>query len=104
MTKKEATLKMTFAPQACAPFSLKQYLCTCSAVKSLAAIYSDLLEEEVSTWRTLQLVHAQMAFFSLILFGGASVVGTLLLLCWVCFALHKTINYSTQLIKRRKYV
>ena len=86
MTKKEATLKMTFAPQISAQFSLKQYLCECAAVKYLADIYSNLLKEKVSPWRTLHFVHAQMAIFSLILFGGASVLGTLLLLVWTLFA------------------
>jgi hypothetical protein len=77
---------MTFAPEICTSFSLKQYLCTCTAVTTLAGIYSDLLEEKVSPWRTLHFVHAQMAIFSLILFGGASVLGTLLLLVWTLFA------------------
>jgi len=87
MAKKEVTLKMTFAQTANTSFSLKQYLCKCAPVKGLAGIYSELLEERVSPERTLHYVHAQVAIFALILFGGASISATLLLTTWSIYAI-----------------
>ena len=85
MTKKELTLG-TAQLNENKSFSLLTRLETTSLVVRLAQIYSGLLEEKVSTRRTLKLVHAQLAMGALLLVGGLSTVVAILLSIWTVLA------------------
>ena len=86
MTKKELILNA--APlQESKSFSLLDRIESSRLVKSLAKIYSALLEERISAHRTLKLVHAQLAMGALLLLGGISVMAAVLLCAWAVLAI-----------------
>ena len=44
--------------------------------------FSRMLEEQITPQQTLRLIHAQLAFAALVLFGGASPAASVLLFAW----------------------
>ena len=85
MTKKELTLNVAQLQDA-KSFRFLERLESTRLVKSLAKVYSRLLEERVSTRRTLKLVHAQFAMGALLLLGSASLIMAVLLCVWTLLA------------------
>lgn len=69
--------------------SIYQSVCESKFVKGLLEICSLLLEEEVSLGKVLSLLHVHLSFLALVLFGGISVVGCLLLMGWFLLAAYQ---------------
>ena len=53
-----------------------------AGLESVADLFSRILGERVNVRQSLHLIHAQLAFSALILFGGISAVVAVLLMCW----------------------
>ena len=53
-----------------------------TVLESMADLFSRILGEHVNVRQSLHLIHAQLAFSALILFGGISPLVAVLLMCW----------------------
>ena len=68
-------------------YTLVQRLYNSRPAKRLATFLTTLLEEPVSPRQSLKLLHAEVAFLSLLLFGGMSISVCAILLAWTLLAL-----------------
>ena len=59
-----------------------QSFLTSSLMNRTTEWFSQMLEERISPQQTLRLIHAQLAFAALVLFGGASAATSVLLFAW----------------------
>ena len=53
-----------------------------NSLEEVADLFSRILGERVNVRQSLHLIHAQLAFCALILFGGLSALVAALLMCW----------------------
>ena len=59
-----------------------QSILTSAPMTNLTDWFSQMMEERITPQQTLRLIHAQIAFAALVLFGGASPATSLLLFAW----------------------
>lgn len=59
-----------------------QSFLTSTPMTNLTEWFSQMMEEQITPQQTLRLIHAQLAFAALVLFGGASPATSLLLFAW----------------------
>ncbi|MCR4921668.1 MAG: hypothetical protein K5945_08195 [Bacteroidaceae bacterium] len=59
-----------------------QSFLTSSLMTRTTEWFGQMLEEHISPQQTLRLIHAQLAFAALILFGGITIATSLLLFAW----------------------
>ncbi|MDY6250351.1 MAG: hypothetical protein SPL64_04575 [Bacteroidaceae bacterium] len=67
--------------------TLRRNLLQSNALKKLSAMMSDMLEQPISPIQALKIVHAEVAFTSLLLFCSASFWATAALTVWSLAAL-----------------
>ena len=59
-----------------------QSILTSAPMTNLTDWFSQMMEERITPQQTLRLIHAQIAFAALVLFGGASPAMSLVLFAW----------------------
>ena len=59
-----------------------QSFLTSAPMTGMTEWFSQMMEEQITPQQTLRLVHAQLAFAALVLFGAASPATCLLLVVW----------------------
>ena len=62
--------------------SMWQSFLTSTPMTGLTEWFSQMMEERITPQQTLRLIHAQLAFAALVLFGSASPATSLLLFAW----------------------
>jgi len=67
--------------------TLGQVILSSKAVIAMAALFSTILEEEVTPLRALHLLNAQLSFGLLLVLGGLSPIIAALLLLWFALSL-----------------
>lgn len=88
MIKKDLTLDRAAMP-ATSRFAPTEWLTRTKAVRSLARLYSLLLEEDITPTRTLHLLHAQIAAIAAICPAGMPTILRLLCLVWAGIAIRR---------------
>ena len=61
---------------------LWQSFLTSAPMTGMTEWFSQMMEEQITPQQVLRLIHAQLAFAALVLFGGASPATSLLLFAW----------------------
>ncbi|MEG1580211.1 MAG: hypothetical protein RR386_02995 [Bacteroidaceae bacterium] len=91
--KKELTLGRSLYAESSAKFNvcplfarLQQLVLRFTPLVALAGIYSKVMEQRITPLQTLQLLHAQIACFALILVGSTSWLLSILFLVWAVVA------------------
>ena len=69
--------------------SISSTILQSKTLQEIARLFSLIMEEKVDTKQTLHILHAHLAFFMLIIFGGCSPLVAALMVAWFGLAAYQ---------------